>query len=248
MSDQSLYKLSKEQLIANLRKIGKSLIEEKAKTKALEEEITRLKSIPEEPKSPIVDKFSHIIYSRKDENESLINIKLLLHQAFQSAKSLIAEKQIKYDIKSTKSRCETSGIKEYLTDCFILLIETITKITNRESTVELVIDEDQKNIIITMDFESSYQFSPDFSDMLEREFEEFSAESFGIEKEMSFFVINRIIGKHNGQMQFDTMGNRNSITITFPKPEKEKPPYEEAAEYVKKPLKGFIGNPIQKKF
>jgi len=84
--------------------------------------------------------------------------------------------------------------------------------------------------------------------MLEREFEEFSAESFGIEKEMSFFVINRIIGKHNGQMRFDTLGNRNSITITFPKPEKDMPLQDEAAEFVKKPLKGFIGNPIQKKY
>jgi len=248
MSEQSLNKLSKEQLIANLRKIGKSLIEEKAKTKSLEEELSRLKSIPDNPKSPIVDKFSHIIYSRKDEDESIINIKLLLHQAFQSAKALIADKQLKYDIKSTKSRCETTGIKEYLTDCFILLIETVTKITNRGSTVELKIDEDIRDITITIDFESSYQFSPDFAEMLEKEFEVFSAESFGIEKEMSFFVINRIIGKHNGRMQFDTLGNRNSILITFPKPGKEMPLQDEAAEFVKKPLQGFIGNPIPKKY
>ncbi|MFA7290540.1 MAG: hypothetical protein WC055_16825 [Melioribacteraceae bacterium] len=248
MSEQSLDKLSKEQLIANLRKIGKSLIEEKTKTKALEEELSLLKSKQEIQKSPIVDKFSHIIYSRKDEDESLINIKLLLHQAFQSTKSLIAEKRVKYSIESSKEKCETSGIKEYLTDCFILLIETVTKITDKNSTVELQIDEDLRDIIITIDFESSYQFSPDFSEMLEKEFEEFSAESFGIEKEMSFFVINRIISKHNGIMQFETIGNRNSIRITFPKPSKKKPLQDEAAEFVKKPLQGFIGNPIQKKY
>ncbi|MCK9281194.1 MAG: hypothetical protein M0P71_11280 [Melioribacteraceae bacterium] len=248
MSEQSLEQFSKEQLIANLRKIGKSLIEEKAKTKALEEELTRLKLKPDNLKSPIVDKFSHIIYSRKEEDESLINIKLLIHQAFQGAKSLISDRQVKFEIKSTKSKCETSGIKEYLTDCFILLIENVTKITNKNSIVELQIDEDLRDIIITIDFESSYQFLPDFSKMLEKEFEEFSAESFGIEKEMSFFVINRIIGKHNGQMQFETIGSRNSIRITFPKPNKKKPLQDEAAEFIKKPLQGLIGNPIQKKY